>query len=313
MVRDRRIKLNQHNSIYLVLVVLCLSAFLYSPRFFRIENINLMLRQTAALGILTLGHVFVISCGCVDLSLTATIQMSIAMLMVVVKSYGEGLLIVGLLLSLVVTLAIGLINGLIVAKFHVQPFLSTLFIGSIITGVRKVATGVTPLGTPPKIIIDLVKGGSVLSYSNFWLLLAAVVAYVVLNKTVFGRQTMMVGTNSAAAMFSGIRTSRVVIASYCISAFSAMIAGIVSIGYLGFADQTSIGNGMEMSSLVAAVLGGNLLSGGRASVSGALGGAVAMTLMLNIVILFGLEIQYQHVLRGVVLLAVVILSAQLRK
>lgn len=310
---SKRLRLSQYNSIYLVLFILCLSAFVYEPQFFRAENINLMLRQSSALGILTIGHVFVISCGCIDLSVVATMQISIAMFMIIVKQYGEMMLFPGLVVSLLVVLLIGFINGVVVAKYKVQPFLSTLFIGIIITGIRKLVSGVTPLGAPPAVLINAIKGGKVISYSILWFAATALVAWFIMSRTVFGRNVMMVGTNVKAALFSGVPTERVVIFSYCICALSAMLAGIVASGYLGFADQTSIGNGMEMSSLAAAVLGGNYLSGGRASISGAVGGALAMTLMLSIVILFGLEIQYQHVLKGLVLLAVVAVSARTLK
>lgn len=303
----------QYNSVYIILIFICVCALLYKPSFFHYDNLNMILRQASALGILTMGHLFVISCGCVDLSAAATLQMSIAVFMMVVRALGERYLLLGVAASLVVALVIGFLNGLIVAVCNVQPFLSTLFSGAILVGVRNVVCGSTPLGVPPEALTNFVKGGGAISNCIFIFAITALIAYLVLNRTVFGRQVMMVGTNSVAAGFCGTRVKRVVILSYCISAVSAVLAGIVATGYLGFADQTTIGNGMEMDSMVAAVLGGNFLSGGRASVSGAIGGVLAMTLMLNIVILFGLDIQYQYILKGIILLGVVFVSARSSK
>jgi ribose transport system permease protein len=308
----KQFKLSQYNSVYLVLFALVLSALIYRPSFFKVDNVNMILRQASALGILTMGHLFVISCGCVDLSVAAIMQMSIAVFMVVVRSMGEEWLLLGILISLAVALIIGLINGMIVAVWKVQPFLATLFMGAILIGIRNLAFGSTPLGVPPPILDTIVKGTLVPVISNciFIFLLVALIAYIVINKTVFGRRIMMVGTNRIAANFSGIRVNRTIIIAYCISAISAVFAGIVATGYLGFADQTTIGNGMEINSMVAAVLGGNFLSGGRASVSGAIGGVLAISLILNIVVLFGLDIRLQYVLKGLILITVVYLSSR---
>lgn len=305
--------LNQHNSVWLILIVICLSALIYKPSFFQYDNINMILRQAAALGILTLGHIFVISCGCVDLSLAAMMQMAIAVFMMVIRAGGEGALLPGFLASLAVILLVGLINGILVAVCNVQSFLSTLFIGVVLVGLRNVLCGSTPLGVPPAALINFVKGNGVISNCIYIFLVAAVIAYIVLHRTVFGRRVMMVGVNATAAAFSGTKVRRVIILSYCISAFCAFLAGIVAMGYLGFADQTSIGDGMEMDSMVAAVLGGNLLSGGKASVSGAIGGVITMTLMLNIVVLFGLSVEYKYILKGAILLIVVLASAKFQK
>lgn len=305
--------LTQYNSVYIILLAVCLCALIYKPSFFAFDNTNLMLRQASALGILTMGQIFVIACGCVDLSVVAIMQISISVFMMVVKTFGESMLLPGILLALVVGALIGILNGIVIARWKVQSFLSTMFIGAILIGIREVFSGVTPLGVPPQALMDIVKGGSVVSYCIFWFAAAAVVAYFIINRTVYGRQVMMVGTNRDAALFSGVHVDKVVIFAYCISALSAVLAAVVATGYLGFADQTSIGSGMEMDALVAAVLGGNFLSGGRASVSGAVGGVLTMTLIINIVILFGFPVEYQYVLKGIILLAVVYMAARTKR
>lgn len=305
--------LTQYNSVYIILLAVCLCALIYRPSFFSFDNTNLILRQASALGILTMGQIFVIACGCVDLSVVAIMQLSISVFMMVVKAFGESMLFLGIILALVVGVLIGLFNGIVIARWKVQSFLSTMFIGAILVGIREVVSGVTPLGVPPQALMNVVKGGSLVSYCIFWFAAAAVVAYFLINRTTYGRHVMMVGTNRDAALFSGVRVERTVIIAYCISGISAVLAAVVATGYLGFADQTSIGNGMEMDALVAAVLGGNFLSGGRASVSGAVGGVLTMTLIINIVILFGLPVEYQHVLKGIILLAVVYTAARSKR
>lgn len=305
--------LNQYNSVFLILLAVSFCALIYKPSFFAFDNVSLILRQASALGILTMGQVFVISCGCVDLSVVSTMQLSIAIFMTTVRTYGEAMLFPGILLAIAAGILIGFINGVVVARWKVQPFLSTMFIGAILGGVREVFSGVTPLGVPPQALMDVTKNGTYISYCVFWFAAAVIAAFIVINKTVYGRQVMMVGTNKYAAHFSGVKVDRTIIIAYCISGLSAVLAAVVATGYLGFADQTSIGSGMEMNALVAAVLGGNFLSGGRASVSGAVGGVLTITLIINIVILFGLPVEYQYVLKGLILLSVVFIAARTKK
>lgn len=305
----RRI-ITKYNSVYLIVFIMCAAAFIYYPPFFTYGNINLMMRQGAALGILTMGQIFVISCGFIDLSVVAIMQITVAIFMMFVKRLGPQWLALGLICALAAAVFIGFLNGFIVARLNVQSFLSTLFMGIILVGVRKAFSGVTPLCKPPQIITDVTKGVWVISYCALWFALIAIIMAIMTNRTVFGRQVMMVGTNRNAALFSGVKVKNVIIIAYVISGISALLAGIVATGYLGFADQTSVGDGMEMGALVAAVLGGNFLSGGRASVSGAVGGVIATTIMINIVVLFGLPIQYQYILKGVVLLTVMFISAK---
>lgn len=306
---------NQYNSVYIILAFLCIAAFVYKPMFMQIDNIYVMLRQASALGVLTLGQLFVVSSGGVDLSVSAIMQAAIVVFMLGANALGEMGLWLGIALSFVLGVAIGLINGVIVAKYHVQPFLTTLFTGGILVGLRRIITGVTPMGVAPSGIISLVKGERTGTFPNAALifLVAAVLVYILFNTTVFGRKVMSIGANPVASLFSGVRIQRVSIATYCISGVAAVLAAIVMVGYTGYADQEALGKGMEMDSLVAVVLGGNFLGGGKASVLGAIGGVLATTFILNIVILFGLEIQYQYVIKGLILLAVTFISSVVRR
>ena len=112
-----------------------------------------------------------------------------------------------------------------------------------------------------------------------------------------------------AAHFAGIDSDRIVTISFGFNGLLAAVAGIMGAGAMGFADQMTLGSGIEFDALVAAVLGGNFLGGGKASATGAVGGALAITLIINIVILFGFDIRYQYIVKGVLLLAVTYAAA----
>jgi len=172
-------------------------------------------------------------------------------------------------------------------------------------------TGVSPMGSIPPSLAYFVKGEKAgeVPHAAYILLAVTVVGYIVLNKTVFGRKLVLVGSNPTSAEFSGIKVKRIRIITYCISAGVSVLAAIVIAGYTGYVDQETLAVGKGFDSLIAVVLGGNLLGGGKSTVIGTLGGALATTLILNIVVLFGFEIQHQFVFKGLILLAVILFSA----
>jgi ribose/xylose/arabinose/galactoside ABC-type transport system permease subunit len=138
----------------------------------------------------------------------------------------------------------------------------------------------------------------------FIFIVVALAAFAILRTTVWGRKVELIGLNPTASRFAGVDVNRVVTISFGFNGFLAALAGIMGAGAMGFADQMTLGGGIEMDALVASVLGGNFLGGGKASVVGAVGGALAITLIINIVILFGFDIRYQYIVKGVLLLSV---------
>ena len=303
VIASGRLRINQHNSVYLIMFVVCLVAWLYKPGFLSSANILSMLRQASALGVLTAGQLFVIIAGGVDLSVAATMQMAIVIYTRGFNLYGAWGLAGGIGLALLVGAAMGIINGVIVTKFRVQPFLATLFTGSILTGIRQIITGISSAGVIPDAIRFLGRDTTlIVPNAVLVFLIITVVCLVIFNKTVFGRQLVAVGTNKRAAIFSGIDADRTVIKSYCACGILAVLSSMLLSGYTGYADMW-LGSGFEFSCLVAAVIGGNYLGGGRGSMLGAVGGVLVTTLILNAVLLFGLDIAYQYIAKGIVLVA----------
>jgi ribose/xylose/arabinose/galactoside ABC-type transport system permease subunit len=220
---------------------------------------------------------------------------------------------VGVVLALLFGVLIGLINGLIITKYNVQPFLTTLFTASIVTGIRMIATGIKPAGDIPDIIRVLGRDRTFnIPNALIIFMLVALVAYIILNKSVFGRKLITVGTNSTAAKYSGIKVDRIIIQSYVACGLLAVLAAMVLAGYIGFADQW-IGSGYNLNSLVAAVIGGNYLGGGRGSVTGVIGGALTMTFVINFVTLLGFTAPFQYVVSGMVLILALLIGVATSK
>ena len=277
----QRFKLNKHNGVFVILALLLFISALYNPKFVQPNNLFTMLRQASALGILTIGQLFVIVSGGVDLSVAATMQMSIYIFMFGYDKLGIPGLIIGLLGAIIFGILVGLSNGILVAKYHVQPFLTTLFTGTIITGIRMIIAGIKPAGEIPD-LIRIFGRDKTLGIPNALIIFIVIslIAYLVFERTVYGRKLIAVGTNYLTAVFSGIKADSIIISSYVICSLMAVLASIVLAGYIGFADQW-IAAGYSFDSLIAAVIGGNYLGGGRGSVLGTIGGALTMTFVIK--------------------------------
>ena len=306
-------RINKHNGVFLILGLLLIIAGIYRPQFVEISNLLTMLRQAASLGILTIGQLFAIVGGGLDLSVAATLQMSISIFMYGYNNFGIEGLIIGIFAALLFGVVVGTANGIIITKYKIQPFLATLFTGSIITGTRMILVGIESAGNIPD-VIRVFGRGRTLNIPNgliIFFIIACIAAFI-MNKSVFGRKLIAVGTNFIAAEFSGIKAENTVIMSYIICSVLSVIASILLAGYIGFADRW-IGAGLHFNSLVAAVIGGNYFGGGRGSVFGAVGGALVMTIVMNFVTLLGFSAPFQHVVSGIVLILTLFIGAYSKK
>jgi ribose transport system permease protein len=304
-----KLRINKHFSVYIVMVALLVATYIYSPKFLSGSTIFNMLRQASALGVLTAGQLFVIIGGGVDLSVVATMQISIVTCVYLTNAFGVWGLILGIVISLVIAILIGLANGVIVTKFNVQPFLVTLFMAELLTGARMILVGVKSAGSVPSAMRYL--GNDLtgpIPNAVMVFLLVVIVSYIILNKTLYGRKLVSVGTNKRAAIYSGINANSTVIISYCFSSVMAVISALLLAGYTGYADMW-IGEGYEFTALVAAVIGGNFLGGGRGSIMGVVGGVLVTTLVLNVVLLFGLDVTFQYIFMGAIFIVATLMGA----
>ena len=201
--------------------------------------------------------------------------------------------------------AVGFGNGILVAKRKVQPFVSTLFVGLLVTGLRLLVTKATPSGSLPA-FIRFLGSDSTGPIPNAVIIFgcSAIVVHFFLAKTTFGRALYAVGGSPEVAYLSGIKVDRITILSYMLSGFLAALAGLVLVGYLGYADQ-NIGIGYEWDSIAAIAVGGVVLGGGKGKISGTIAGVLLMTVLLNLVLMLKLRVEYQFVIRGIVIIAAV--------
>ena len=284
------------------LVANALVVSILSPAFLKPENIANVLTQAAPLGIVVLGQTFVLLVGGVDLSV-ASVMATSAVIATGFAATDNRMVPVIFATAIALGVVVGLVNGFLVAWRNVSPFLATLATTIVLQGLRFLYTqGSTGSTLPPA--FALMGAGRFLGVPvNLIALvvLAAILGFVLLVSK-FGRKIYLVGGNVRGAMLVGLSTDWIIIGCYVLCSVIAAIAGLFLVGYVGQVDQWT-GKGYELDSIVAAVMGGVAITGGRGNVFGALLGVLILVVMFNAVILLGLPVQVQLILKGVIVIA----------
>jgi ribose transport system permease protein len=285
------------------------------------ENLSNILRQVSIKGILAVGMTLVILSAGIDLSVGSLLAFSCTAFALVVtaltepESWGAGTFLsapalaipIAIVVAVAGSLAMGFINGFIVAKGRIQPFIVTLAMMLSARGIAKIISGsaVVKFYDTPDPVRDFI--GVVLADKWFsiavFLVIVAVFAFV-LRKTRFGRYTIAIGANETAARLSGIRVHRIKIAVYSLSGLLCGIAGILQVGRSQQGDPT-VGNAYELDAIAAVVVGGTNLMGGRGSILGTLIGALVIQVISNVMDLRGIGDEMQLILKGAIIIAAV--------
>lgn len=307
----------------IVLVVLIAVFSLISGDYLTQSNLLLMTKHVSITAIMAIGGTFVI--------LTAGIDLSVGSIAGLSGMISGGLLYEGLKLpgghtvwfstvmvmgiGILVGAAVGAINGLLITKLNVAPFIATL-------GVLYVARGFADLrsggGTFPNLAGNPARhntGFDVLGVQSWfgvpvsiWAMVAvAALAIVVTTRTPFGRRVYAVGGNERAAELSGIRTARIKIAVYIISGACAALAGLILTSELGAA-YPDTATTYELSAIAAAVLGGTSLFGGKGTIIGTVVGAFVIGFLSDGLVLVGVSAFWQLVVKGTVIILAVVLE-----
>jgi ribose transport system permease protein len=267
------------------------------------RNIVSISRQLVTNGFLSLGMLVVVLTGGIDLSVGSILAFA-------------GLLATGLqqqmlfpaaiLVALLMGLAVGLLNGFLIARFRLQPFIVTLATMGSLRGLLYVYSA-TPKYPIDPLFRSLLGGGFIgpLPVSALLLLITAPIVWFYLNHTTSGRAIYAIGVNQEAVRLAGIDVQRHLLAAYGVSGFLAALAGVLLASRLGIA-QPSYGAGYELDAIAAVVIGGGILGGGGGTVVGVVGGVLALAMIDNVLNLFDVESYYQQFLKGLIILVAVL-------
>jgi ribose/xylose/arabinose/galactoside ABC-type transport system permease subunit len=287
--------------IYLFFVGFLLLAGLLAPSFFSRSNLSNLILQIVPLAIVGCGQALVILVRGLDLSVSS-VMATAAVAATSFSGHNADVLPI-VLVALAIGVMTGLLNGFLVVKRNVSPFLATLATMIVLQGLRFGWTHGAPSGLMPPLL--RVIGSGTWSFVPVNLLVLVAVALplaAVLHKTAVGRRIMITGGNPLTGRLLGYRTDVLIIGAYVVCSMLAAVAGLVLGGYAQIVDNW-VGKGFELDSIVAAVLGGFALSGGRGTIGGALAGSAVLVLASNIVLLIGLPIQFQIILKGLVIVS----------
>lgn len=273
------ISLGRESGGILVLLIFIAALILTTNDFLTFTNLDNLVRQVAVFAILSVGQLFVILTGGIDLSVGSVLGLSGGITALLLAN---GVPIpVTILAGLVVGLVVGLINGLLVSRLKLPPFIATLGMLGVARGLVLLLTNASTIAPLPG-AFNAIANGSVLGLpSLFWILVVvALIAAFVLGRTIFGRYVYAVGSNAESARLSGVPVNAVLLAVYSISGLLAGFAGILTSSRLGAGIPTA-GTGYELQAIAGAVIGGASLSGAKGRVIGAVLGALIMGLLAN--------------------------------
>ncbi|HCA86697.1 MAG TPA: ribose ABC transporter permease [Streptomyces sp.] len=279
-----------------------------SPHFLNYSNITSMLFSTVVIGTLALGATFVIVTGGIDLSVGTGMALCAVISGVLIVQMGLPVPL-GVLGTLLFGGLIGLVNGLNVTYLGLPPFIATLAMMLVAQGLALVISGSAPIYFSADSGYTGISTGSIIPGADFpnavlILAAAAILAGIVLNRTLLGRYTYSIGSNEEATALSGINVRKWKIITYVVAGLFIGLAGVLISARLGSA-QPATGMGYELQAIAAVVIGGTSLSGGKGSIVGTVIGALIISVLNNGLQITSVPQEWQNVILGCVIVAAV--------
>jgi len=283
------------------LVLICAASV---EGFMTLQNLAGILRQSAVLGCLALGQTFVIAAGMLDLSVGSLVSLVVVLCAHLMDGH-SGWALPGALAALVLGAAVGALTGGLNRLLAIHPLILTLGMMTVLNGAVFVYTDQSA-GAPSPAVIALAESTVAGMPVAFLLVLAAtLLCEVVLKRTRFGLHLLASGGDHDSARNAGVAVERMQFAAFALSGLFAGMAGLVLLGRLG-TGYPNAGTGLELDAIVAVVLGGASLAGGRAGMVASLSGAVLLGVVNNVLNLLDVSSFVQMTAKGLIVLAVVI-------
>ena len=290
-----------------VLLLLCVLFGLGSESFFTSQNASIVAQQAAINIVLATGMTFVILTGGIDLGVGSVLAASAVV--ATILSLSQEFAMLSIPAALLCGLLFGLVNGVLIAKWKLPPFIVTL--GSL-TAVRGLARLMAGDQTVMNIHLPYAFIGNGTLFGISWLVVIALVvvalAWFVLRRTVLGLNIYAVGGNPEAARLSGIHVGTVLIVVYGISGLLSGLGGVMSSARLYAANGLQLGQSYELDAIAAVILGGTSFVGGTGSIVGTLIGCLIIAVLTNGLILMGVSDIWQYIVKGMVIIGAVALD-----
>ncbi|KGF27371.1 MULTISPECIES: ribose ABC transporter permease [Staphylococcus] len=293
---------------FIGLILLIIVVSILNPSFLDLSNLLNLLRQISINGLIAFGMTFIILTGGIDLSVGSILALSSAFIALMITSGVDP--IIALIIGVLIGFVLGAVNGLLVTKGNMAPFIATLATMTIFRGLTLVITDGNPItNLGDSYLFQLFGKGYFIGIPvpAVTMIIVFVILLILLQKTTFGRHTYAIGGNEVAAKISGIKVNKIKILIYGISGLMSALAGGILTSRLNSAQPTA-GTSYELDAIAAVVLGGTSLTGGKGRIVGTLIGVLIIGVLNNGLNLLGVSSFYQQVVKGVVILIAVLID-----
>ena len=286
----------------LILVMIVIGTF-NSEYFLTLRNLTNVLRQAAYLGTVALGQMLVILIAGIDLSVGSLVKLCVLVSAILMDGDPDNVWI-AVTLTLGLGLSVGLIHAFLINELNMSPFVVTFASLFILKGIS-LSISTKPIGRASSDFLMLYseKFAGIYVIVFFFIILMLLMMFL-LNKTIFGRHIYAVGGNLSVAQLSGISVKRVRYGVYSLCSVLAAATGLLWLMRMGVGDPV-IGNGLELNVIIAVVIGGTSLFGGRGTVIGVLGGVLLLTFTDNLLVILGVSQFYSGLIKGLIFVAAV--------
>lgn len=289
-----------------LLILAIFAVVLRDDGFLTASNLLNIVQQTAPVTIMAIGMVYVLTAGEIDLSVGSVVAVSALTAAVVMREHHW---LLGVAAGLGAGAVIGLINGALVAYGRLPSFLVTLATMGLLAGIARWMTNLQSVPVTDATFTGLFGSGSLFGVPSLviWTLLAVAIGHYVYRETRFGAHVLATGDNPKAARAAGIKVDRLRLKVLMLGSMCAALAGLLYLGRIQGARYT-LGETDLLTVIAAVIVGGTRLNGGTGTVVGALVGSLLMGMLNNGLILMGLAVSEQMIVRGLIILAAVALT-----
>ena len=289
-----------------LLIFAAFAVLLRGEGFLSISNLLNIVQETTPVTVMAIGMVFVLSAGEIDLSIGSVVAIAALVAAVVMRAQNWTL---GVAAGLGAGVVVGLINGVLVAYARLPSFLVTLATLGLLAGVARWMTNLQSVPVTDTTFTGLFGSGSLFGIPSLviWTALAVSLGHYVYRETPFGARVLATGDNLQAARAAGIKVDRLRLTVLILGSICAALAGLLYLGRIQGARYT-LGETDLLTVIAAAVVGGTRLDGGTGSVLGALIGSLLMGMLNNGLILMGLAVSEQMIVRGIIILVAIVLT-----
>ncbi len=294
-----------------ILIVLAIMFAIFSigsKDFFTANNMISILQQAAIKGTIAIGMTLVIITAGIDLSVGSITGLSAAVAAMIMVKNGADSIPTAIAAAIAIGFICGFINGELISRFKLQPFLVTMGTLSLYRGIEYIYTGaVTVRGLPPVFSSTMNAWNDSIPIPVIVMLAVLAIVYLVIKYTKWGRYVYAIGGNEEATRLSGVNVNRTRVATYTLMGVICAIAGLLYLGRIGSADANT-GTGYEMDAIAAAAIGGASLAGGKGNLIGTILGAIMLAALQNGLTLLKVQSFYQTAATGLIIIIAVIID-----